>query len=239
MSVETLEQEGQDPSSTPKEKKETPLPTLEDLAKQNRELNDKVSQVIKQNSDKDSHISKLEGENAKLRESMKKVTDSLEGKSETQKDAILEKQRSKLIEQGYDAKAVNSLLEVIDTIADQRAQKRIVPIIMEVTEELIDSDSEIEKSFLEKNSDAINAEYNTYKVENSPRKIKQNFKKAYEIVKGRLAKEAKAKEEPQNQSEREKMLKGAGAPQKGKKEETTDDLLDRIDKAGSPQGHFV
>lgn len=231
-------QEGK-PDPTPEEKAKEVKPTLEDVSKQGKDLAEKLDKVIKQNSDKDSHISKIENENAKLRETLQKVTTSIEGKPK-EKDAILEKQRQKLIDQGYDAEAVDSLLEVVSDIADQKANQRLVPIIMESAQELVESDSEIDKAFLEKNSDKIMSEFNSYKPEVSPRKIKANLKKAYKMVKDSLADEAKKEAAPETEKKRDEMVAGGSPQPKGKKEEPKDDFLDRIDKAGGAKNaHFM
>ena len=227
------------PAETPKEEAKEVKPTLDDVSRQGKELAEKLDKVIKQNSDKDSHISKIESENATLRATLQKVTTSIEGKPK-EKDAILDKQRQKLIDQGYDASAVDSLLEVVSDIADQKANQRLVPIIMESAQELVESDPEIDRKFLEGNSTEITEEYNSYKTEISPRKIKANLKKAYKIVKDRLADEAKKETAPDTEEKREKMVSGGSPAPKGKKEEPKDDFLDRIDKAGGKQNaHFL
>lgn len=238
MSVEELEVA--DPAKTPKEEAKEVKPTLEDVAKQNKELNEKLDKVLKQNADKDSFISKVTSENKTLRDTLQKVSTSIEGKPKEQRDAILEAHAKKLSDKGYDAEAVSALLEVIADVADKKANERLVPLIMESAQELIESDPDIDQDFLQKNSEDITAEYNSYKVEVSPRKIKQNLKKAYAIVKNRRVEEAKKKESPAEEKKREEMVAGASAAPKGKREEPKDDILDRIEKAGGAKNsHFI
>jgi len=228
------------PVETEVKAKEDVKPTLEDIASQNKELNEKLEKVLKQNADKDSHISRIEGENASMRQSLEKVTASLEGKTETQKDTILAREKEKLVKKGYDAEAVDSLLESITSIAEQKAQSKVMPIIIDAAQDLVESDSEIDKEFLEKNQALVMDEYNTYKTELTPRKIKANLKKAYQIVKESLAKKAKLAALPEDERKRNEMLAGASPTPSGKKDvNPEEDFLDRIDRAGAKRGHFV
>lgn len=237
MEEEKKEEQAETQSETAHEEEQgESTPTLDSIAKQNKELNDKLEKVLKQNSDKDSFISKLQGENRILRDTVEKVTTTLGGKSEKQKDAILDAHRERLVSKGYDAETVDLLLGTIVDLADRKAQEKIVPIIMEAAEELVESDAEIDKSFLEKNQDAISAEYGLFRPETSPRKIKANLKKAYKIVKERLAEAAKA---PADDS-REKMLAGGRSEPRGKdKTPQGDDLVSAIEKSGSGGSHFI
>jgi hypothetical protein len=238
MPEEMKEEQAENPTETAPEKEQADVkPTLDDIAKQNRELNDKLEKVLKQNSDKDSFISKLQTENKSLRGTVEKVSTSLEGKSEKQKDAILERHKQRFLEQGYDEKSVDLILETINDVSDRKAQEKIVPLIMEAAEDLVESDSEIDQTFLNKNQEAITDEYNSFRAEVSPRKIKANLKKAYKIVKERLAEAAKAEGK---HDDREKMLAGGKPAPKGKEKASNDeDLITSIERAGSAGGHFV
>ncbi len=227
-----------DPTTTPKEVKEE-KPTLESLQKQNQEINEKLEKVLKQNADKDSHISKIQNENKSLRETVQKISTSITGKSEKQKDAILERHRDKFLEQGYDEKSVDLILETINDVAEKKAQEKIVPVIMDVAQDLVESDAEIDKKFLENNSEEITEEYNSYKLEVSPRKIKANLKKAYNAVKERLAEKAKAGLKDKEKKDREEMLPGGSPPEKGGKKDPEDNFIEGIRTAGTGHSHFI
>lgn len=243
MSPETLEAE-KTQTATPKEKveeeKKEAKPTLE-------ELNEKLNKVLKQNSDKDSYISKLEGENAKeraekseLQETLQKVSASIVGKPKEEQDAEFEQVVSEFVNDGFDEKATRKLLKTSVAIARKEANKSLAPIIMDYAQGLVESDTDIDEEFLKRNEKAITIEFNSYKPEVSPRKIKANLKKAYQLVKDRLVEEAKKDKEPEEKSKREEMLPGGSVAPKGKKEEPKDDFLDRIDKAGSGKNsHFI
>ncbi len=227
-----------DPTTTPKEVKEE-KPTLESLQKQNQEINEKLEKVLKQNADKDSHISKIQNENKSLRETVQKISTSITGKTDKQKDAILERHRDKFLEQGYDEKSVDLILETINDVAEKKAQEKIVPVIMDVAQDLVESDAEIDKKFLEDNSEEITEEYNSYKLEVSPRKIKANLKKAYNAVKERLAEKAKAGLKDKEKKEREEMLPGGSPPGKGGKKDPEDNFIEGIRTAGTGDSHFI
>ena len=239
MPEEKQDEQTNDPLETAPEKEQAEVkPTLDDIAKQNKELSEKLEKVIKQNSDKDSFISRLQQENKGLRGTVEKVSTSLEGKSEKQKDAILEGHKAKFIEQGYDEKSVDLILDTIASVSERKAQEKIVPIIMEAAEELVESDPEIDQAFLQNNQDAISAEFGLFKTEASPRKIKANLKKAYKIVKERLTEDARR--DKQDTGERDKMIAGGKPAQKGKeKTPSDDDFVTAIERAGSSSGHFI
>jgi len=213
--------------------------TLEEVAAQNKELSDKMEKVLKQNSDKDSFITKITNENKDLRDTLQKLSGALSGKTEKQKDAFLDGQRQKFLDKGYDEETVDLLLETVDAIADKKADKKIAAVIMDATEGLIESDPEIDQDFIEKNEVDIKAEFDTYKPETSPRKIKANLKKAYNAVKERLTEKAKTTQKTKEEEEREAALLGASGPQKGKKAEGEDDLVTKIEGAGVANSHFI
>ena len=220
-------------------------PTLESLQTQNREINEKLEKVLKQNSDKDSFISKLEGENKGLRGQVEKISSTLSGKTEKQKDVILEKHRQALIDKGYDTEAVDVLLSAVDAIADAKAEKKtsekIVPIILETVEDLIDTDSEIDKKIVKEYEKDIWTEYESFKTESTPRKIKANFKKAYNTVKDKLAKQAKAEGKAESKEERDAQIAGAGIPPKGAKTMPDDEakFIESIEKSNSANSRFI
>lgn len=237
MPEEKQEEQATTQVETAPEKEQAEVkPTLDDIAKQNKDMNEKLEKVLKQNADKDSFIAKLQNENKTLRSTVEKVSTSLEGKTEKQKDAILDAHRKRLVSKGYDEESVDLLLETMNDLADRRAQERIVPIIMEAAEELVESDAEIDKEFLNKNQEAITEEFGSFKAESSPRKIKANLKKAYRIVKERLAEKAKTGTE----DSRDKMIAGGKSEPKGRdKTPQGDDIISSIEKAGVGSGHFI
>ncbi len=143
------------------------------------------------------------------------------------------------MEQGYDEKSVDLILETINDVAEKKAQEKIVPVIMDVAHDLVESDDEIDKKFLEDNSEEITEEYNSYKLEVSPRKIKANLKKAYNAVKERLAEKAKAGLKDKEKKDREEMLPGGSPPEKGGKKDPEDNFIEGIRTAGTGDSHFI
>ena len=235
-----------DPNADPsKENKGDEKPTLESITKQMAEQNDKLEKVLKQNADKDSFITKLQTENKELRGQVEKISSTLMGKTEKQKDTILEKHRQALIDKGYDAESVSLLLSAVEEIADAKADKktseRIVPIVLDTVEELIDSDMEIDKKLVKEYEKEIWEEYESFKVEITPRKIKSNFKKAYNTVKDKLAKKAKAEDKAESEEARNNRLKGAGAPPQGGKEMLDEEkrFVESIEKSNSANSRFI
>lgn len=236
---EELKDPAENPTETGEKKPEVKSPTLEDIASQNKELNEKLEKVLKQNSDKDSFITKLQSENKEIRGALQKVSETLEGKSNVQKDAILERQKQAFLKEGYDEKSVDLILNTIVEISDRKAQEKIVPLIMDAAQELVESDTEIDKDFLEKNQEEITSEYTLFKPETSPRKIKQNLKKAYSTVKERLTEKAKASTKGKDEKVREDMLAGGKVEPSAKKPPTDDDFIKSIEGAGSSNSHFI
>lgn len=236
MPEEIVGQETAPVAETPEVKEEAKSPTLDEVLKQNKELGEKMETIIKQNRDKDSFINQLQNENKSFRDRIEKVSTSLDGKNETQKDAIIEAKRAMFLKEGYDEKSVDLILGTIVDLADRKAQERIVPIVIEAAQELVESDPDIDQSFLQKNQDSVMEEYGLFKQEVSPRKIKANLKKAYRIVKERLADKAKAEARPDN---RDDMIDGAKPAQTGKARPQADDLVDSIEKSGGAGGHFI
>ena len=141
-----------EPAKTGEEDVKPKTMTLEEVAAQNKELSEKLYKVIKQNSDKDSFISKLEKENKEVRDNLQKLSTALAWKTEKQKDALIEAQRQKFLDKWYDAESVDLILDTIDVVADKKADNKIAAVIMDATEGLVESDPDIEKDFMEKNS---------------------------------------------------------------------------------------
>ena len=244
---EDVKKDALDPNADPsKVNKGDEKPTLESITKSMAETNEKLEKVLKQNTDKDSFISKLQGENKELRENVEKISKALTGKTDIQKDALLEKHRQALIDKGYDRESVDLLITMVDEIADAKAEKKtsdkIVPIVLDTVEELIESDTEIDQKLMKEHEQEIWDEYHLFKVEITPRKIKSNFKKAYNVVKNRLADKAKAEGKVESEEERNKRLKGAGAPPQGAGQPTSDEektFVDSIEKSGSVNSRFI
>jgi len=233
-----------DPAETGKEAeagKEEGKATLEGIVKQNKELNEKLEKVLKQNSDKDAFITKLEGENKEVRGTLEKLSTTLQGKTEKQRDALIDTQRQKFLAKGYDEETVDLILDSVSEIAEKKASKSIAPIITDAAMELIENDTEIDKDFIKSNEKEIMDEYHTYKIEEmTPRKLKSNFKKAYKQVHDRLADKAKSQRKDKDSEERNNMTKGAGDAGKGGKNETSehDSFVEGIVSSGSGNSRF-
>ena len=109
-------------------------------------------------------------------------------------------------------------------------------------EDLIESDTEIDKKLIKDYEKDIWDEYASFKVEVTPRKIKANFKKAYNTVRDKLAKAAKAEGKEGTEEERNASLKGAGPSPKGTKSKIEDEekaLVDSIEKSGPGNSRFT
>lgn len=231
---------GEKEEKTEEKAEKTEKPSFESLAAQNKELNDKLEKVLKQNSDKDSHITRIQGENKTLRDKISTVSSSLEGKSEIQKDAILEKNREKFLEAGYDEKAVDLILTTIADIADKKAETRITKVVTDAAMELIESDKDIDQAFVKANETAIMGEYNLLKLpEVSARSMKANFKKAYKSVKDALSEKAKGTRKGQDE-DRDAMIDGARpAPVTKKPPKEEEDFVKSIESSGATNSHFM
>ena len=228
-----------DPAKTGDEGTKPKTMTLEEVTSQIGEIKSENEKIKKQNSDKDAFISKVTGENKELRETLQRLSGALSGKTDKQKDAFLDGQKQKFLDKGYDAESVDLILDTISATADKIADKKIASVIMDATEGLVESDPEINKDFMEKNSDMIKAEFDSYKPESSPRKIKANLKKAYDAVKARLA--DKAKGEGKGEDGRDEMLEGGKPPAKPKKsdKDSEKEFVEGIVNAGGTGGHFI
>lgn len=149
------------PAETGEEKVESPKVTLEELSRQNKELNEKFEKVMKQNADKDSYITKLQGENKEVRTTLEKLSGALQGKTEKQRDALIDAQKQKFIAKGYDEETVDLILDSVSEIAEKKASKTIAPMITDAAMDLIDTDPDMDKEFIKNNEADIMAEYNS------------------------------------------------------------------------------
>lgn len=220
-----------------KEKKETKKEdkvTLESIQEQLKSMGKRLS-------DKDSHIGTIENENKELRDKIQNISSSLGGKTEKQKDSILGSAKKKFLDKGYDEETVDLILETVSTVADQRVEKGTAKIISDSAYELIEADKTIDQKFVLANEAVIMAEFNSYKLdEKSARKMKQNFKKAYDVVKNNLAKKATATNREKSGEEREEMLEGNKPPGTNKKTSQGDeDFVNSIEKSGNANSHFI
>lgn len=227
------------PAKTGEEEGNAKTLTLEEVTAQISEIKSENEKIKKQNSDKDSFISKVTGENKELRDTLQKLSSALQGKSEKQRDAIVESQRQKFLDKGYDVEAADLIIDTVGIMADSIANKKVASIIMDTTEDLIESDPDIDKKFMENNFEYVKSEFDNYKSESSPRKIKANLKKAYNVVKERLAKKEKSKGEKEEENREKNIQGGSPAPQGGRKDTTEEDFIKGIVNAGNPNSHFI
>lgn len=230
------------PAETGEENVESPKVTLEELSQQNKELTEKFEKVMKQNSDKDAFITKLQDENKGVRTTLEKLSGALQGKTERQKDALLDAQRQKFLAKGYDEETVDLILDSVSEIAEKKASKSIAPIITDAAMELIEIDPEMDKDFIKNNEADIMAEYHTYKIEEfTPRKLKSNFKKAYKQVQERLTEKAKSQRKDKDNDDRNAMTKGGSDAGKGGKNDKSQDdqFIESIVSSDSGNSRFV